>query len=118
MKIKTGRWIYCKYCYKNVKPSIGSIYQIVCPECGCGLTPDFFSPEGLQYYLNTGNYNKAEELKEEKKARKIICDGAWKNNLFREDNIIRNGLSIDCHYKPEYLVRAYLYKKINEGETR
>lgn len=46
-----GRWIYCKYCYKNVKPMLSGINQIVCSECGSGLTPDFFSLERLKRWL-------------------------------------------------------------------
>lgn len=41
-----GRWIYCKYCYKNVRPAIleelleGKRYRmIVCNECNSCLTP-------------------------------------------------------------------------------
>jgi hypothetical protein len=37
-KVTLGRWIYCKYCYKNVKPRLGGDYSIVlCSECGYGL---------------------------------------------------------------------------------
>lgn len=50
-----GRWIYCKYCYKSVKPSLSGINQVVCSECGAGLTPDFFKWENLQRYLKTMN---------------------------------------------------------------
>jgi len=33
-----GRWIYCKYCYKNVLPVIDEPEGlIVCSECGYGL---------------------------------------------------------------------------------
>lgn len=52
--IKLGRWIYCKYCYKNVKPILVSSYQICCSECGYGLTPDFILKEELEYYIKTG----------------------------------------------------------------
>jgi len=38
-----GRWIYCKYCYKNVKPLLSGPNQIICSKCGAGLTPDFYS---------------------------------------------------------------------------
>lgn len=46
-----GRWIYCKYCYKHVKPMLSGINQIVCSKCGAGLTPDFFSIENLKRWL-------------------------------------------------------------------
>lgn len=46
-----GRWIYCKYCYKNVKPMLSGINQIVCSQCGSGLTPDFFSIDNLRRWL-------------------------------------------------------------------
>jgi len=51
-----GRWIYCKYCYKNVQPLLGGINQIVCSECGYALTPDFFTFRALQRYLAGENY--------------------------------------------------------------
>lgn len=47
-----GRWIYCKYCYKNVKPMLSGINQVVCSKCGSGLTPDFFSMENLKRWLS------------------------------------------------------------------
>jgi hypothetical protein len=42
-----GRWMYCKYCYKNVRPvasyedvePVGETRQALCSECGAGLTP-------------------------------------------------------------------------------
>jgi len=46
------RWIYCKYCYKNVKPVLSGINQIRCSECGCGLTPDFFHIENLHLWID------------------------------------------------------------------
>ncbi len=46
-----GRWIYCKYCYKNVLPMMSGINQIVCSECGYGLTPDFFTFKALKRWL-------------------------------------------------------------------
>lgn len=36
--IKLGRWFYCKYCYKNIRPEIGD-GVVVCPECNYGLAP-------------------------------------------------------------------------------
>lgn len=47
-----GRWIYCKYCGKNVKPVLSGVNQIRCSECGYGLTPDFFHIENLQLWMN------------------------------------------------------------------
>jgi len=49
-----GRWIYCKYCYKSVKPSLSGINQVVCSECGAGLSPDFFKFKNLLQWLKTG----------------------------------------------------------------
>jgi hypothetical protein len=46
-----GRWIYCKYCDKCVLPMLSGIYQVVCSECGAGLTPDFFNYEDLLRWL-------------------------------------------------------------------
>jgi hypothetical protein len=42
-----GRWMYCKYCYKDVCPvashenvsSSGATRQALCSECGAGLSP-------------------------------------------------------------------------------
>ena len=40
-----GRWMYCKYCYKTVRPIrllenvFGETAMVVCSECGAGLTP-------------------------------------------------------------------------------
>ncbi len=45
-----GRWVYCKYCYKNVRPALGGINQIVCYRCGSGLSPDFFRRDNLERY--------------------------------------------------------------------
>lgn len=54
VKIKgLGRWIWCKYCKKNVQPWLGAINQATCPECEYGLTPDFYKFENLQRYLET-----------------------------------------------------------------
>ena len=46
-----GRWFYCKYCDRTVRPWLGSVNQIVCPECGYGLTPDFHTFQELREYL-------------------------------------------------------------------
>jgi hypothetical protein len=41
-----SRWVYCKYCYKSVVPTIlreygsfGATEQVTCSECGAGLEP-------------------------------------------------------------------------------
>lgn len=35
---KFGRWMYCKYCYKNVRPIPNYLEGIVeCSECGAGI---------------------------------------------------------------------------------
>lgn len=40
MTPKLGRWFYCKYCYKNIRPLANSLEGIVvCPECNYGLAP-------------------------------------------------------------------------------
>jgi hypothetical protein len=51
-----GRWIYCKYCYKNVKPQLSGVNQVICSVCNSGLTPDFFKFENLLRYLKGGDY--------------------------------------------------------------
>lgn len=35
---KIGRWIYCKYCYKNIQPFV-DFDLIKCSECQAGLAP-------------------------------------------------------------------------------
>ncbi len=45
-----GRWVYCKYCGRNVRPALGGIYQVVCYTCGSGLSPDFFRLQDLKRY--------------------------------------------------------------------
>lgn len=37
-RIKLGRWFYCKYCYKSIRPEIGD-GVVICPDCGYGLAP-------------------------------------------------------------------------------
>lgn len=38
-RLKIGRWIYCKYCYKNVLPIINFNEGLIqCSECGYGLS--------------------------------------------------------------------------------
>ena len=49
-----GRWIRCKYCYRNVRPALGGIFQVVCSNCGAGLSPDFFVFENLKRYWKEG----------------------------------------------------------------
>jgi len=47
-----GRWVYCKYCYKNVMPIIDEDEDlIVCRECGYGLAV-------LSDVRKAGSYNK------------------------------------------------------------
>lgn len=50
--LRAGRWIYCKYCHKNVTPTLSSANQICCSECDYGLTPDFVKMESLQLWLD------------------------------------------------------------------
>jgi hypothetical protein len=61
-----GRWIYCKYCYKNVKPMLSGINQIMCSVCGCGLTPDFLSLENLKSWLAGDESAIEEDMSSEK----------------------------------------------------
>ena len=49
-----GRWIYCKYCYKSVRPLLSGVNQIICSECGYGLTPDFLNFQNLIHWLKFG----------------------------------------------------------------
>ena len=55
-KLKQKEWngelpskVYCKYCYKNVRPELGD-GVVICSECGYGLAPF----EGLEEF---GSYN-------------------------------------------------------------
>ncbi len=36
---------HCKYCKKLVKSVLSGVWQIVCSNCGSGLTPDFLTEE-------------------------------------------------------------------------
>ena len=37
---KLGRWVHCKYCYKNVLPKMNVPEELIqCAECTSGLTP-------------------------------------------------------------------------------
>ena len=37
---KLGRWVYCKYCYKNVLPRLSLLDGLIqCTECLSGLAP-------------------------------------------------------------------------------
>jgi hypothetical protein len=40
-RVKPGRWIYCKYCYKNRKPIVSWYpdFLIKCSKCNYGLWP-------------------------------------------------------------------------------
>ncbi|MGZ5551510.1 MAG: hypothetical protein ACXWE7_12065 [Nitrososphaeraceae archaeon] len=39
-EVKPGRWIYCKYCYKNVIPNVNYWEGLIeCSECNAGLEP-------------------------------------------------------------------------------
>jgi hypothetical protein len=52
---KLGRWVYCKYCYKNVRPQLDFNNGIVkCSKCGDGLAP-------LDEVIKAGSYKKREE---------------------------------------------------------
>lgn len=64
-----GRWMYCKYCYKSVKPSLSGINQAVCSECGAGLSPDFFRFDNLLKWLKTGDSNLIKIDHESKEAK-------------------------------------------------
>lgn len=49
-EIKLGRWVYCKYCCKNVRPTVGDGI-VKCSECGYGLAP-------LDAVIEAGSYKK------------------------------------------------------------
>lgn len=52
---KLGRWIYCKYCYKNVLPKFsfgGGV--VLCSECQSGLAP-------LEDVIKAGSLKKWEQ---------------------------------------------------------
>lgn len=52
---KLGRWVYCKYCYKNVQPKLDFDQGLVrCAECRSGLAP-------LDEVIKAGSYKKWDE---------------------------------------------------------
>lgn len=56
-RLKMGRWVYCKYCYKNVLPIVNYNEGLIqCSECGYGLW-------GLEEELKAQGLWKAEEGK-------------------------------------------------------
>jgi hypothetical protein len=76
--LKTGRWIYCDGCYKNVVPTLSGLNQIRCPECGYGITPDFVRLANLQLWLD----GKADEaLANDEKARAAISPEEWRKMM-------------------------------------
>ena len=68
-----GRWIYCKYCYKNVKPMLSGINQLVCSECGSGLTPDFFLRKNLERWLE-GDKSAEEDDRNSREAKEWLAN--------------------------------------------
>lgn len=49
---KLGRWVYCKYCYKNVQPILAFYDGLIeCSECKAGLAP-------LDDVIKAGSYQK------------------------------------------------------------
>ena len=106
--MKLGRWIYCKYCYKSVKPELGGIYQVVCSECGYGLTPDFYSKKALKAYLNGMDMEKIYDLPEEKMAGEEI-----RIALLEGENIFdSNGKIHADDHRPQFYARAISEKTL------
>ena len=116
--VKIGRWIYCKYCYKSVKPELGGIYQIVCPECNSGLTPDFASAKGLETYLETGCYHTAKTCNDETIARKEIFQ-ALRNGeeILQRIKIKDDKIIVDNHVSQPY-ARAISELAIKNEESK
>lgn len=57
---KLGRWVYCKYCYKNVLPNLAFFDGLIeCSECKAGLAP-------LEDVIRAGSYQ------------------TWENNLWKQ----------------------------------
>lgn len=95
-KVKIGRWIYCKYCHKTVKPQLGSVYQVLCPECGYGLTPDFASAKALEIYVKTEDYDLAMKCDEERIGLKAIGQALANNEeIFRMVKIKDDKIVLD-----------------------
>jgi hypothetical protein len=117
-KVKIGRWIYCKYCHKMVKPLLGSVHQVLCPECSYGLTPDFFSAKALEIYVKTEDYDLASNCDEEIVAFKAIkqatADGEEIFNMIRIKNdkivndlgVLGHGIEMDDNHRPQPYARA------------
>jgi hypothetical protein len=123
MRLKLGRWIDCKYCYKAVKPKLGGIYQVLCSECGAGLTPDFYSAEGLQIYMDTEDYELSENCKEEIIARDEIFKAREEDPsvVFPDLREIYHNCFISTHISQLYLreisktaIKKYEITKINK----
>jgi len=104
VKSKIGRWVYCKYCSKNTKPILGGIFQVLCGECEYGLTPDFFSEKGLMEWLKSGDYDKCNNLKEEKLAREKVVE-AMKKGISRESSVKTGRLVIEDMHTPQLELR-------------
>lgn len=50
-KIKLGRWMYCKYCYKDIKPVVNWYDGLVeCSECDAGLYP-LYDQEDIESWI-------------------------------------------------------------------
>ena len=73
----------CKYCYKKTRAELGGFNQIVCSECGSGLSPDFHSLKALKMYMDDGDLDKAEETdKKSEEYRK------WVKNPFYNGEVL------------------------------
>ena len=76
-RVKLGRWTHCKYCYKEVLPALGtqSPWQVICSECGAGMSPYFSTPERLQRYWGGDDTAYDEELEQERAKRLKMVKG-------------------------------------------
>ena len=71
--MKVGRWVYCKYCYKSVSPTLDYIERlVVCPVCNSGLAPldDVIKAGSYTAWLASVARRFIEQVKEECEAAK------------------------------------------------
>lgn len=75
---RLGRWVYCKYCYRNVKPELSVLDDLIkCGNCGAGLAP-------LRNVIEAGSYKHWYEGIVEQFYRHIEKEGGRHESTSRE----------------------------------
>lgn len=88
-----GRWVYCKYCYKNVRPVLGGENQVTCGKCGAGLSRDFFNLDCLRRWWAIWLRVKEESVYDETKRRFVHPMDETLRAIEREDDDSPEGLA-------------------------